>query len=47
MKKYPGIKKYIVILLAVLFLIPSFNLQSQSLKAYEKAGDDAFQKKEY
>jgi hypothetical protein len=35
------------ILLAIVFLFPFTNVQAQSLKAYEKAADDAFAKQEY
>ena len=34
-------------LLAILFLLPLTNTQGQNLKAYEKAANDAFVKKEY
>ena len=36
-----------IMLLAILFLLPLTNTQGQNLKAYEKAANDAFVKKEY
>jgi len=47
MKKSSIFTAAYITLLTVLFLFPFTNVQAQSLKAYEKAADDAFAKEEY
>ena len=47
MENHSDFNVALILFFLVLFFIPLCNTQAQNLKAYEKAGDDAFAKKEY